>query len=583
MAPSAEQHQGVAKGTGVTAQRVTIEDKLRTENFPVALRILPRRFREHLTSVYGFARTVDDLGDESSGDRSANLDSFAADLATIWTGGTPATPVLGRLAGTVRACDLPAEPFRRLVEANRQDQRVTAYPTYAGLRAYCALSADPVGRIVLGVFGVATDARVAWSDAVCTALQLVEHWQDVAEDRRAGRVYLPVEDMTRFGVTPADLDGTATPDALRRLLAFETDRAAGLLRQGAPLVRDLRGWARLAVGGFLAGGLATVDALRRADYDVLARTPRPRRIDVMRHLIAEVALPLPEKPRMTTTLAEAYRECEDITRNEARNFYYGIRLLPPDKRAVLCAVYALARRMDDIGDGDLPAEAKVSALAGLRAALASLSTSTDPVLVAVADAARRYPIPLEAFGELVDGVEMDVTGRRYATFDELVTYCRCVAGAVGRLCLGVFGSTPHPDAARYADQLGIALQQTNILRDVREDLINGRTYLPREELDRYGVELALDERGALIDQDGALTALIRDSCRRARDWYRDGLRLAPLLDWRSKASCLAMAGIYRQLLSRIEAEPSLVFGGRLSLSGREKIQVAVRSLAGRTS
>jgi 15-cis-phytoene synthase len=284
-----------------------------------------------------------------------------------------------------------------------------------------------------------------------------------------------------------------------------------------------------------------------------------------------------------TTLAEAYARTEEITRTEARNFYYGIRLLPADKRAVLCAVYALARRMDDIGDGDLPVEEKTVALAGLRTDLSNLDSSTDPVLVAVADAARRYPIPLGAFGELIDGVEMDVTGRHYATFDDLVGYCRCVAGAVGRLCLGVFGGKPHPDAGRYADQLGIALQQTNILRDVREDLINGRTYLPQEDLDRFGVKLALDDRGALVDDGGALTALIRFSSERARGWYRDGLRLAPLLDWRSRASCLAMAGIYRQLLNRIDAEPSLVFTQRLSLSGREKLSVAARSLAGRAT
>jgi phytoene synthase len=286
---------------------------------------------------------------------------------------------------------------------------------------------------------------------------------------------------------------------------------------------------------------------------------------------------------MTGTLAEAYAATEEITKTEAKNFYYGIRLLPTDKRAVLCAVYALARRMDDIGDGDLPVDEKVRALAALRAEVGALDTSTDPVLVAVADAARRYPIPLGAFDELIDGVEMDVTGRHYGTFDDLVTYCRCVAGAVGRLCLGVFGSRPHPQATHYADQLGIALQQTNILRDIREDLTNGRVYLPQEDLDRFGVELKLDERGALVDSDGGLSALIHFSADRNRQWYRDGLRLAPLLDWRSKASCLAMAGIYRQLLTRIDDQPSLVFTQRLSLSGREKIGVAVRSLTGRAS
>lgn len=278
----------MAEGTDVTVQWPNVQGKQHAENFPVALRILPRRFREHLEAVYGFARTVDDLGDESTGDRLANLDAFATDVKRIWAGKTPRTPVLSRLAGTVRACRLPAEPFLRLVEANRQDQRVHAYATYADLREYCTLSADPVGRIVLDVFGVTTDERVAWSDDICTALQLVEHWQDVAEDRRAGRIYLPAEDMARFDVVPADLDKSDTPSRVRELLAFETDRAERLFRLGAPLVRDLRGWARLAVGGFLAGGLATVDALKRADYDVLAVTPRPRRIRVLRHLVAEV-------------------------------------------------------------------------------------------------------------------------------------------------------------------------------------------------------------------------------------------------------------------------------------------------------
>jgi phytoene synthase len=283
---------------------------------------------------------------------------------------------------------------------------------------------------------------------------------------------------------------------------------------------------------------------------------------------------------LTGTLAEAYLYCENVTKTEARNFYYGIRLLPADKRSVLCAVYALARRIDDIGDGDLPTGDRLEALGALRTELAGLDGSADPVLVAVADAARRYPIPLGAFTELIDGVEMDVTGRTYATFDDLVGYCRCVAGSVGRLCLGVFGSKPDPNAAQYADVLGIALQQTNILRDIREDLANGRIYLPQEDLDRFGVELSLDEQGALVDKNGGLSALIVFSADRARGWYTEGLRLVPLLDRRSAASCLAMAGIYRRLLSRMEANPALVFDRRLSLSGWAKAGVAVRALSG---
>jgi phytoene synthase len=281
-----------------------------------------------------------------------------------------------------------------------------------------------------------------------------------------------------------------------------------------------------------------------------------------------------------TTLEDAYRDCEAITKAQARNFYYGIRLLPADKRAVLCAVYALARRIDDIGDGDLPTGQKVAALADLRGALADLDRSADPVLVAVADAARRFPVPLGAFTEIVDGVEMDVTGRTYATFDDLVVYCRCVAGSVGRLCLGVFGSKADPRASQYADALGIALQQTNILRDIREDLGNGRVYLPQSDLDRFGVELKLDERGNLADKDGELAALIGFCAERARQWYADGLRLMPLLDRRSAACCGAMAGIYSRLLARIAADPTGVYDKRMSLSGWEKAGVAGRALIG---
>ncbi|MGQ0773998.1 MAG: presqualene diphosphate synthase HpnD [Pseudonocardiales bacterium] len=275
------------------------------------------------------------------------------------------------------------------------------------------------------------------------------------------------------------------------------------------------------------------------------------------------------------SVGQALVLCEAITRARARNFYYGIRLLAPDRRAALCAVYALARRIDDIGDGQAPRAAKLGALAQLRRSLADLDQpGSDPVFTAVADVARRLPLPLGAFDELIVGVEMDVTGRRYADFDELTGYCRCVAGSVGRLCLAVFGSRPDPRATEYADALGIALQQTNILRDIREDLGAGRVYLPQDDLDRFGVRLVLDARGALVDPGGRLTMLIRDSADRARWWYARGLRLIPLLDRRSAACVTAMSGIYRRLLDGIAAQPSQVFDRRLSLSGWQKAGVA---------
>jgi phytoene synthase len=284
-----------------------------------------------------------------------------------------------------------------------------------------------------------------------------------------------------------------------------------------------------------------------------------------------------------STLDEAYAECKRITHQQARNFSYGIRLLPAQKRSSLSAVYAFARRADDIGDDpDLAQDVKVAQLAALRAQLDDLgSAQSDPVLVALDDTRQRFPLPLEALQELIDGIEMDVRGTTYATFDDLVLYCRRVAGTVGRLCLSIFGGTTHPDAPRLADQLGVALQQTNILRDVREDLGNGRVYLPKEDLDRFGVTLELDEQGNLRGPAGPFADMIRADTARAEQWYREGFALLDLLDRRSFACCAAMAGIYHRLNGVIAADPTAVQTRRVSLSGADKAKVAARSLAGR--
>src|SRR5215468_5085397 len=310
----------------------------------------------------------------------------------------------------------------------------------------------------------------------------------------------------------------------------------------------------------------------------------------------------------------AYRHCEEITWSQARNFAYGIRLLPPVKRQALAAVYAFARRIDDIGDGDLPPPAKLAALADARASVTALSAGRHPpggdgslpgenggppgdgaagdlVLVALADAASRFDIPLAAFGELIDGCEADVRGTTYRTFDDLLHYCRCVAGSIGRLSLGVFGTADVATAAPLADALGVALQLTNILRDIREDYLGGRIYLPAEDFERFGCSL---ENGALQPAvpehgpgqhgpgDGAngdqLAALVEFEAERASAWYAKGLTLIPLLDWRSAASAGAMAGIYHRLLERIAATPRVVLERRMSLSPSEKALVAARSL-----
>ena len=285
---------------------------------------------------------------------------------------------------------------------------------------------------------------------------------------------------------------------------------------------------------------------------------------------------------MTGDIDAAYALCEQITRDQARNFSWGIRLLPAPKRRALSAVYAVARRIDDIGDGNLPGDEKLRQLAIARSgSTAPGEHLDDPVLLALDDAARRLPIPLDAFGELVDGCEMDVTGRSYDDLDQLVEYCRCVAGSIGRLSLGVFDPSPadRTGAAELADALGVALQLTNILRDIREDLGNGRVYLPKRDLDLFGVTLSTLPDGTLDPQDGALAELVRFEAARAWGWYDRGLRLLDVLDRRSAACCAAMAGIYRELLGRIAADPGIVMRGRASLPARDKLRVAARSLA----
>jgi squalene synthase HpnC len=268
------------------------------ENFPVALRLLPERYRRHLTALYCFARLTDDLGDEAreadgSGQADADLrlgllDELTADVHRIYEGKTPDAPVMQQMAVTVTECEVPARPLLDLIQANRQDQQVTRYATFAELGRYCELSANPVGQIVLCIFGAATPERIELSDRICTALQLAEHWQDVAEDLARGRIYLPADDLARFGVTEADLAQPAAGPGVRDLMRFETDRARQLLDQGAPLVGTLRGAARLAVAGYLAGGRAALAAIRAQQYDVLSDTARPR------------------KPRMAVELAKAY-------------------------------------------------------------------------------------------------------------------------------------------------------------------------------------------------------------------------------------------------------------------------------------
>jgi squalene synthase HpnC len=288
-------NRGPQENIAVAAEvSLAVAAKAAAENFPVALRALPSRYRAHLTALYGFARLTDDIGDEPLPGMPADadaetvlatrlrlLDDLQADVRRIYEGtddeGTaePRLDAIRALKTTVRECGIPAQPLYDLIEANRQDQLVKRYETYTDLEDYCKLSANPVGTVVLYIVSSATAERLAASDSICTALQVIEHSQDVAEDYANGRIYLPAEDMRAFGVTEADLARPSAGPAVRELVKFEVDRAAAGLDAGSPLIGTLKGAARLAIAGYVAGGRAAVKAIRDSGYDVLRSTPKP--------------------------------------------------------------------------------------------------------------------------------------------------------------------------------------------------------------------------------------------------------------------------------------------------------------------
>jgi squalene synthase HpnC len=295
--------QSTVKGTGISRagdpERDTL-DKAADENFPVAPFFLPRAWRDDLMAVYGFARLVDDIGDgdlapggadarllgvspEDAEDRLLLLDAFETDLNRVFDS-TPRHPLLRRLQPTVRRRSLTPEPFLGLIAANRQDQLISRYETYDDLLAYCELSANPVGRLVLSVTGTSTPERIRLSDAICTALQIVEHLQDVTEDLGRDRIYLPAEDMKHFHVQEADLATPTAGASVRALVAYEAERARNLLNEGAPLVGSVHGRLKLLLAGFVAGGRAAIRAIAAAEYDVLPGPPKPGKVQLLREV-----------------------------------------------------------------------------------------------------------------------------------------------------------------------------------------------------------------------------------------------------------------------------------------------------------
>ncbi|HEY8518372.1 MAG TPA: squalene synthase HpnC [Candidatus Binatia bacterium] len=567
------------------------------ENFTVGSLLLPRALRRHIAALYAFARAADDFADEGElprEERLARLDAWEWALEEAYRG-RPTEPIFVALADTAYSFTIPITPFRRLLAAFRSDVDFQPFRTFEDLLGYCRNSADPVGHLVLYLFGYRDERRQRLSDKICTGLQLANFWQDVSVDARKGRIYVPQEDLERFGVTAEDLlSGRFRPD-VRNLLRFEVERARDLLTEGQQLADLVEPRLAREVRMFAGGGLAILRRIEEIDYDVLSRRPTLSKLDKLRLVAGGLRTPAQatSEPELASAprpigpsgalhpldgprLEQAYAFCQDVTRKSSSNFFRAFQLLAPVQRRALFAVYAFCRFVDDAADEATPRDPE-TLLTLWRSELDAVynGTPTRKVGVALADAVRRFNLDRRHFEDILRGVEMDLTRKRYETWEEMQQYCYLVASAVGLLCIEIFGYT-NPAARSYAVDLGLAFQLTNILRDVEEDAKRGRIYLPLEDLRRFGVG---EEELLAGRYSPRVAALLAFESGRARAFYLRAKGTLPPEDRRSLAAAEAMRAIYERLLDRIERRRFDVFGRRVALPGYEKVSLAVSGWA----
>ncbi|HEY6905240.1 MAG TPA: squalene synthase HpnC [Candidatus Acidoferrales bacterium] len=575
------------------------------ENFGVVSWLLPRHLHQHFYNVYAYCRWSDDLGDEVP-DRSRALqllDAWENELRLIYQpGGSPPHPVLIALRETVRAKDIPIQPFADLLRAFRQDQTVHRYATWESVLDYCVYSANPVGRLVLYLCGYRDGERQRLSDYTCTALQLANFWQDVSRDLGKGRIYVPLNMLAAHNLTEVDIIERRFDERYVALMKELIARTCGLFLGGLPLVEMVDGALRTDIELFSRGGLAVLDAIETAGYNTLENRPALTKATKLRLLAkalgsrilarttakdaatsssnttasafapAAVAAKAatPAEPMDARSVAASYAECNRIARAARSSFYFAFFGLPKQKRNALCALYAFMRLVDNVSDDPGDIDSKRRGLARWRALLDEAGAGNaqgHAILPALSDTILRFAIPTRYFHDLILGAEMDLTVGSYATFDRLSEYCYRVAGTVGLTCLHVFGFR-DPRAPDLAERLGLAFQLTNILRDVRNDFEMGRVYLPQEDLDRFGVAPA-ELRGPLTPR---IERLLTVEAARAWHFYEEGAPLVDKVDADSRATLWALIRTYSGLLARIEERGFDVFSARISLPSTEKLQ-----------
>ncbi len=598
------------------------------ENFNVASWLLPRRLHQHFYNLYAYCRWADDLGDEIADPARALelLEGWDQELRDCYAG-KPSHPVFVALRQTIRACDIPIEPFSDLLVAFRQDQAVHRYPTWNGVLGYCRYSANPVGRLVLYLCGYRDAERQKLSDATCTALQLANFWQDVGRDLDKDRIYIPLEALAAHGLTEEDLIARRFDARYVLLMKELIARTRELFEQGMPLAERVDSALRVDIEMFSRGGLAVLDSIEAIGYDTLQRRPsipKSKQLQllsraIVQRIFARDQAPLPsvspEPGRMAIVeggcvqpdiakiedaansgVAGSYSQCHQIARAARSNFYYAFYLLPKPKRDSLAALYAFMRLVDDVADLGEDLQAAQQGLAKWRAAFDEAvtgrsqffdGTAAKPlekplygereVLPALVDTMRRYNMPARYLHDLISGAEMDLTVKSYPTFDRLREYCYRVAGTVGLTCTHVFGYC-DPRALDLAEKLGLAFQLTNIIRDVHEDAALSRVYIPDEDLARYGVspeDLSRNEATLGVRE------VLRFEAGRAWRIYEECSDLLDLVDADSRGALWLLVHTYSALLARMESVDFAVFGERARLSKAEKLIFIARARFGR--
>ncbi|MEE9257045.1 MAG: presqualene diphosphate synthase HpnD, partial [bacterium] len=480
----------------------------------------------------------------------------------------------------IRAHSLPLQPFRDLIAAFRQDVTIARYPDYSDLLDYCRLSANPVGRIMLMLHGVRDEEAFHASDAICSALQIANHLQDVKEDYLRGRVYLPQAELEAFGVKEEELAGETAGPALRALMVFQVRRTRDLFAVGLPLLERTRGALGRELRAIFRGGLAALDSVERADHDVLTGSPRLNLRDKAACALAAF-LPAGRLGNRIGAQANARADssyCRWYLRSSRSSFYLAFLSLPPARRRALSAIYGYCRIVDDIADTPGDAEEKRRQLETWREAIAHLADQEHrhPILRELASAVEAYGVSTDDLLDVCRGVEMDLDQNRYRTFDELREYCHKVASAVGLSCLRVFGENT-PAGIEYGRTLGLALQLTNILRDLWADAEDGRIYLPLDDLSRFGVT---EESILEGERSEALVELLRFEAARAQELFEEANSLLPERSHWRLFPARFMGRVYRRVLGNMVAADFPAPGWKPSLSKWAKLREAFLCLLG---